>query len=429
MQEKKHLGFTALRDMVSSHAAKIPEGRQEGKVAHKVHDVVLSGLAMMFFQDPSLLQFQKRMEEVKETSNLKTLFGVSSVPKETCMREVLDGIAPERLAPVFRDFFHELQRSKGLEPYRVLKGFYIASVDGSGYFSSEKLHCSGCLVKKRGSPRYEHQIVQAALVHPGKRQVIPLCPEEVRNADGTDKQDCEITAGKRLIGNLRKDHPHLPLIIVADSLYSKQPFIEALAEEHMHYVLVAKEEDHKVLTEYVEGARALQEIFRLEVRDAKGRLHVYEWINGVPLNGNDGAPSVNWLSYELHDKGKRTYHNAWVTDIAVDEKNVEEVVRIGRCRWKIENETFNTLKNQGYHIEHNFGHGEKHLSFNFFLLNLLAFFMHQIFELTDTLYQACRQKLGSKRNLWDHLRVSMTMLIFPDWETLLRRVHTPSDFW
>jgi hypothetical protein len=284
-------------------------------------------------------------------------------------------------------------------------------------------------VKKKGSPRYEHQIVQAALVRPGKRQVIPLCPEEVRNTDGVDKQDCEITAGKRLVRTLRKDHPHLPLIIVADSLYSKQPFIEALAKEGMRYVLVAKEEDHKILMEYVEGARALKEISRLEVRDTRGRLHVYEWINGVPLNGNDDSPFVNYFSYELHDKGKRAYHNAWVTDFPVDEKNREELVRIGRCRWKIENETFNTLKNQGYHIEHSFGHGEKHLSFNFFLLNLLAFFMHQIFELTDRLYLACRGKLGSKKNLWDHLRVSMRMLIFPDWETLLRRVHAPSDFW
>src|SRR5208283_3266961 len=97
--------------------------------------------------------------------------------------------------------------------------------------------------------------------------------------------------------------------IVADSLYSKQPFVEALAKEHMHYVLVAKEEDHKVLMEYVEEAKALKETSRLEARDAKGRLHVYEWINGVPLNGNEDAPSVNWLSYELHDKGKGTYHN------------------------------------------------------------------------------------------------------------------------
>ena len=426
MHAKKHLGFAGLREIIAARVKTIPDKRQESKVVHSVNNVVMSAFAMMFFQDPSLLQFQKRMEETRQTSNLKTVFGISSVPKDACMREVLDELDPKCLRPVFKDFLHELQRSKELEQYRVLKGFYAAAVDGSGYFGSEKLHCPGCLVKKG---HYEHQIVQAAIIHPGKRQVVPLCPEEVRNADGTDKQDCEINAGKRLIKNLRNDHPRLPLVIVADSLYSKQPFMEALAKEHMSFVLVAKEEDHKVLMEYVEGARVLKETSRLETKDVKGRLHVYEWINGVPLNGNEDAPSVNWLSYELHDKGKRTYHNAWVVDFSVDEKNVEELARIGRCRWKIENETFNTLKNQGYHIEHNFGHGAEHLSFNFFLLNLLAFFMHQIFELTDQLYQACREKLGTKRSLWEHLRVYMMSFVFPDWETMLAAVRTPSDFW
>jgi len=148
----------------------------------------------------------------------------------------------------------------------------------------------------------------------------------------------------------------------------------------------------------------------------------------MPLNGNDDAPPVTWLSYELSDKGKKTYHNTWVTDLPVSETNIEELVRIGRCRWKIENETFNTLKNQGYHIEHNFGHGVRHLSFNFFLLNLLAFFMHQIFELTNDTYQALREKFGSKRNLWDHLRASLNIVLFPDWETFFQRLLTPSRY-
>jgi hypothetical protein len=280
----------------------------------------------------------------------------------------------------------------------------------------------------KGRTLFEHWIVQAACIHPGKRQVIPLAPEGVRNTDGTPKQDCETKAAKRLITRLRTSHPRLKTIIVADSLYSKQPFIEALARERMRYVLVAKEEDHKVLMEYVEGARALKEVHRLEVKDAKGRRHLYEWINGAPLNGNDNAPLVNWLSYALHDKGKKTYRNAWVTDLSIDATHIEELVRIGRCRWKIENETFNTLKNQGYHIEHNFGHGVRNLSFNFFLLNLLAFFMHQIFELTDTTYQSLREKYGSKRNLWDHLRTSLNIVLFPDWETFFQRLLTPSRF-
>src|SRR4030043_2313317 len=154
----------------------------------------------------------------------------------------------------------------------------------------------------------------------------------------------------------------------------------------------------------------MKEVSRMQVKDAKGRLHVYEWINEVPLNGNADTLWVNYFEYWIIDKGKTTYHNSWVTDMHITEQNVAELVKVGRCRWKIENEVFNTLKNQGYHIEHNYGHGKKHLSFNFFLLNLLAFFMHQIFELTYCIYQQLRQKFGSKRHLWDHMRACLYIL-------------------
>jgi hypothetical protein len=346
------------------------------------------------------------------------------------MREVIDEVESRELEPLFEEFFRPLQRGKHLEEYRVLRDYYVISMDGSGYFSSDKIHCSGCLKKesKKGEKRYEHKIVQAALMCPGKRQVFPLAPEEVKNTDGWNKQDCEIKAGKRLVRKIRRSHVKLKMILVGDSLYSKQPFMEELAEEGMRYVLVVKEDDHKLLMEWVNEQRQLKEVSRLEVKDKRGRLHIYEWINEVPLNGNKKTLWVNYVEYWLVDGGKVTYHNSWVTDFTVGEGNVGELVRIGRCRWKIENETFNTLKNQGYHIEHNFGHGEKHLSINFFLLNLLAFFMHQIFELTDPLYQECRRAFGSRRNLWDHLRSSIHLLIFPDWETLLKRNLRPSDF-
>lgn len=426
MHEKKHLSFSGLRDVLSEKARSLPDGRQQGKVEHSIHDVVMCGFATMYFQDPSLLQFQRRMEDAKETSNMKSLFHVDSIPGDKQIREVLDKVDPDSLKAVFPDYFWRLQRGKHVEPYRVLGRYYAAIIDGGEYFSSEKLHCPGCLKRNK---RFFHQIIQAAIVHPDKSQVIPLAPEEVKNTDGHEKQDCEVNAGKRLIKKMRKVHPKLSFIIVADGLYSKQPFIQDLGGEDMRFVLVAKDTDHEVLMQYVDGARRLGEVARMEVKDLKGRLHVYEWINDVPLNGNDNAPIVNYFAYSLIVKGKRTYYNSWVTDLPVEKKNVEELAKIGRMRWKIENEVFNTVKNHGYHIEHNYGHGQKHLSFNFFLMNMLAFFVHQIFELTDRLYQECRRKLGSKKNLWDHLRVSIRMLIFPDWETLLRRVFRPSEFW
>jgi hypothetical protein len=383
---------------------------------------------MMFFQDPSLLQFQQRMEDEAHLSNLKTLFHVESIPKDTQMGEVLDEVDPEEIMFLFDDFFRPLQRGKHLEQYQVLDGRYIVAIDGSQYFTSEKISCPGCLIKegKKGKVRYSHQIVQAAIMNPGMRQVIPL-PEEVKNADGKEKQDCEINAGKRLLANIRKSHPKLPLIVVADSLYSKQPTIEAMTTLHMSYVLAAKPEDHKKLMEWVDEMRMLEEVKRLVVKE-KGCTRIYEWIHDVPLNENKKTVMVNYVEYWIEKDGEITYHNSWVTDLVVHEKNVKELVKIGRCRWKIENETFNTLKNQGYHIEHNYGHGQKHLSFNFFLLNLLAFFMHQIFELTYIVYQQLRKKFGSKRNLWDHLRAALYLIIFPDIDGYFERMLDPRRF-
>jgi len=430
MHIKTHLSFNALRKTLSARLESISDCRQAAKISHSIHDVFMSGYAMMYFQDPSVLQFQQRLEDEIHNNNLRTLFQVQTIPKDSQMRDVMDEVDSLELEPVFEDWFGALQRGKHLEQYRFLGDSYLISFDGSGYFSSDKICCPGCLRKegKSGKVRYEHQIVQAALMHPDMRQVIPLAPEAVRNTDGFKKQDCETEAGKRLLKKIRKSHPRLKIILVADSLHSKQPLIEEAKAAGMRYILVAKPDDHKILMEWVNEQRQLKEVSRVEVKDLRGRLHVYEWINEVPLNGSKETIVTNYFEYWLIDKNKVTYHNSWVTDIPISPDNVKDLVRGGRCRWKIENEVFNTLKNHGYHIEHNYGHGKKNLSMNFFLLNLLAFFMHQIFELTDALYQECRKKFGSKRNLWNHLRAYINILIFPDWEYFLRRALKPSEF-
>jgi len=116
-----------------------------------------------------------------------------------------------------------------------------------------------------------------------------------------------------------------------------------------------------------------------------------------------------------------------VTDLAVNKRNIAEMVQAARARWKIENETFNTLKNQGYHIEHNFGHGKKNLSMNFFTLNLLAFFIHQILDLCDPIYQRCRTKFSSRKEYWNQLRCTFRVLCFNNWEHMLNFIWNPPE--
>jgi hypothetical protein len=216
-------------------------------------------------------------------------------------------------------------------------------------------------------------------------------------------------------------------MVGGDGLFSNQPFIDELKIHGMSFVLVAKPADHKILFQWVDELDALGDVEHMEMGDLKGRRHHYRFVNQVPLNGGRNADQVNFLEYWLTVDQKVTYHNSWVTDQVVSKQNIVELVKAGRARWKIENETFNTLKNQGYHLEHNFGHGRQHLSNNFFVLNLLAFFLHQILELCDQGYQYCRSKFSSRKEYWNNLRGAIRLMLFRDFEHLLRNVADPPE--
>jgi len=425
---KKHLGFKALRKIISKRFEQIQDPRK-GPVDYALHDCFMSGFAMMFFQDPSLLQFQQRLEDRFNRNNLKTIFDITAIPKDSQLRQVLDDADNGPLFDLFADLFSPLQRGKHLELFRVMGDYYLLCLDGSGYFASDKIHCPGCLTKTsgKGHVHYEHQILQPVIACPGIREVIPLAPEPIANTDGSEKQDCEINAAKRCIGKIRQAHPKLKFIVNADGLYSKQPFIDRLKAANMSFILVAKPDDHKILYQEFADQKGLGAVSTFSFFDHKGRRHLYEWINQIPLNGTKDADNVNFFQYSLFAKNKRTYHNSWVTDIAVSQDNVVELVKAGRARWKVENECFNTLKNQGYHIEHNFGHGQNNLSVTFFLLNLLAFFVHQILQLTDRLYQQCRQSFGSRIEFWNQLRCTIRVLIFADFGHLLAFIIDPPE--
>lgn len=431
MEPKKHLCFSALRQKMSAVFRAIPDTRQVTKATLSLHDALMSGFACMHFQAPSLLQFQRDLQEIHHRNNLMTLFDVKQIPKETQMRAIIDDVDSEHFRELFKDYYLRLQRGKHLEAYQVLEGFYYFPIDGSQFFSSQEIHCEHCLRKthRDGKITYSHSVLQGGLMHPDQSEVIPFMPEQIVNYDGTDKQDCEMNAAKRYVKNICQAHPQLKLIIGGDSLFSRQPLIEDILSHQAHYLLTAKSQDHSYLCEWID---AYSELHHATHVDPKGYTHEYEWMNQVPLNGRQDSIEVNFLRYRMKrpDRAgveKTVYQSSWVTDIAISSTNVQSLVRIGRCRWKAENEVFNVMKNHGYYMDRNYGHGQRNLCFNFYLLTLLAFFFHQIFELTDRQYQACRSKFGSKRNLWEKLRGYVEILIFETWEELLKFAVSPKE--
>jgi hypothetical protein len=398
---RKHLCADALFRLLHAHFATIVDDGVD-EVEIPLADALMAAFAMFSLKAPSLLAFDQQRAE----GNLKTIYGIARAPCDTRMRERLDPVAPESLRPSFTLIFRQLQRGKALEPMVFLDGHYLVALDGTGYFSSPTIHCDSCLHKehRNGAVTYYHQMLGAAIIHPDFREVIPLMPEPIVQQDGTTKNDCERNAAKRFITKLRQDHPHLKFIMTEDALSSNAPHIETLHDSGCHYILGVKEGDHTYLFQQVEAADEAGGVSYYERHDrAAGLVHRFRFVNDMPLNGSRKDVRVNFIEYWEVGQAQ-VQHFSWVTDLRVNRRNVYKLMRGGRARWKIENETFNTLKNQGYNFEHNYGHGEKNLSVVFAMLMMLAFLVDQTQQLCCNLFRAVWAKLGSKRQLWESMR-------------------------
>jgi len=426
MQEiklRKHLNADALIDRMRTGFAGIRDYRM-GNITHTLTDTLMAGFAVFSLKDPSLLAFDER--RFTGPHNLMTIYGMGSIPCDTSMREILDGVDPNDLRPLFKDAFRQLQRGKILEKMVFMEGCYLLNLDGTGYFSSDSRHSDACLEKKNkksGKITYYLQTVGAAIVHPDYKEVIVFPPETIRKQDGQKKMDCERNAVRRFLVKLRKDHPHLQLIVNEDGLSSNGPHLEDLETHNIHYILVAKDGDHEYLFKYVAGAVANGDVMELTItkKEQPHITHCFNVVYNAPLNKQHRNKRVTFVEYwEENSKTGKTQHFSWITDLTITEENIFQFMRGARARWKIENETFNTLKNQGYHFDHNFGLGKKHLSEVFVLLMMLAFLVDQIQQLCCPLFQAAWKRFKTKRSLWEHVRSKFSEFEIGSMEDLFR---------
>jgi hypothetical protein len=413
--------FSLIRGALSQHHQDKPKHYEISTV-----NCLMSALGMFSLKYPSLLQFEKdRVSEKTLRYNLHTLFGVLRAPCDTQMRERLDGLDLTGIRAANKAIIGRLQRGKVLENWKFLDQSYLVPLDGTGFFSSPTIHCDYCCEKhhKSGEITYSHQMVVGSIVRPDMKQVLPLGFEPIVKNDGQEKNDCERNASKRWLENFREAHPKLPVIIVGDGLFSNAPFIEMLEEHRCHYILGAQEKDHKYLYDWFWKAEVPD---MTEFEERTGKVHKrYRFMENVPLNDSRSEKLVNVIFYEEIDaKGKKRCW-LWVTDLKVTKENVRQIVKAGRARWKIENETFNTLKNQGYSFEHNFGHGNKTLSNVLAGLMLLAFLVDQCLEAVNLDFIKALQKRGSRSRLWEDFRFLVRWCCVENWAVMYASILDP----
>ena len=406
--------------------------RREGfDLKYKLTDALKCALSVFFFQHPSMLDFQTKMKDRWKRSNLETIMGVKEIPSNVQITTLLDEISPDRISGVFNENLKVIDRWGGLKGYRCLDGGVLLALDGVWYHSSEQIHCEHCLHKtKDGITTYYHSALAGTVVMPGNTAVLPAAPEMITNTDGEGgkKQDCERNAAKRWLSQHAEEYKWLSPTLLGDDLFSNYPFCKEVLEHGYSFIFTCKDDSHPRLTETVKNSY-LQEASRREWNGRHHLVYTCQWLNGLEIRDNKQTLLVNYLSLSVWNEklNKQTFHNTWITDKTITADNAFHLASCGRARWKIENEHNNVLKNHGYNLKHNFGHGKTHASEMYCLVNLPAFQMHTILDINDEDYRKARACAGRRDEFFNELRFIMRFKLFESWQHFIAFMHSPHD--
>jgi len=424
--ESMKLSFGVLIAYLSRTILQMQEPRKASNATrYSLSDAVLGAFSVFFMQSESFLEHQRQMESHQGKNNAQTLFGMFQVPSVPQIRNILDGIPCTALFGVFDCVYQALQRGGHLNPFQYLGGLLIA-LDGTEYFDSHKLHCESCSSRthKNGSVTYFHGAILPVIVAPEHSQVISLAPELITPQEGYEKQDCEVAAAKRWVTTHASNFAGQPVTLLGDDLYSHQPMCETILASGMNFIFTCLPESHTALYDWLKYLDGIDEVKTLEMKQwnqNSREVYRYRYVNGIPLRDSQPAIHVNWCELILtrESDGKILYQNAFCTSHELTAQSVPLVTTAGRCRWKTENENHNVLKTKGYHLEHNFGHGQNHLAACLLTLNLLAFLFHTVLHLTDSDYQQIRQKRGTRKGFFQDILSLTKYLLFDSWQSLI----------
>ena len=388
----KYLAVDSLIQGLRERFEAIEDSRRSASVGHSLADCLMSAFAMFSLKEPSLLAFDQRRQD----KSLMNLYKIKSIPSDTQHRTILDNVDPQSLNECFADVFFEVQRAGMLKEYVFHDGHYLLAIDATGHFCSTNISCPHCLVKnsKSGKVEYSHQMVAAILVHPDLKTILPIAVEPLK------------------------------MIVIEDGLASNGPHMKDLIALNFAFILGAKPNDHKYLFDNFakQDEIGLVETISTEASGKTLATHT-QWLDHLQINASHPELEVSFIQQmEVTSDQEIAKRFSWITQLKLDASNVAKLAVGARARWKIENETFNTLKNQGYHLDYNFGHGQKHLSTVFATLMFLAFLVDQVQQLSCPLFAKATKAFNTKKAYWHHIRCCFEILSLTTWQGLYEAI-------
>jgi hypothetical protein len=370
-------------------------------------------LAMFLFKSGSRNQYNQHREDSQFQKNYKRLFGFA-MPHGDSVQKVMALLEVSQIEQLKQKMVQILVQRKTFHNSRYRGHWFQVAVDASGVGSYDHQRDEQCLhrTSKNGKTTYFHSVLEARLVTPNGFS-ISIATEWIENPEGGeyDKQDCERKGFTRLAAKLKEVYPRLPIVILADGLYPYEGFFAICKANQWAYCVTFKDGNLPTVWEEVLELQPLQnQNIRQEVcyqPDGTTVEQVFQWVTGVQYKGH----TLNWLACqetirptkpEASEKEPKTTCFVHITDLPINAHNVADTSKTGRLRWKIENEGFNTLKNGGYGMEHQYARKSYCALKNYFQFMQMAHIIHQLMTL-NTRFQECFMKAKNHptlKNLW-----------------------------
>lgn len=344
---------------------KVMDGRNQSYITYEIEVIIYMMILKNICSIESMQEMNDAFNEDVCVKNLYKILGLEEkdyLPHYVTVNECLKKLDNTELEKIRKKMIYSLIRKKSFDSAKFLGKSWLVIVDATQLFSFRKRHCEHCLTKtfnkgtEEESSIYYHQVLEAKIVLDDDT-LVSIATEFIGNeAENMTKQDCEITAFKRLAESLKKMFPRLPICILGDSLYACGPVFDICKKNKWEFLIRYKNgsiptlaEDYKAINEMGENEEEIIEIENIYKRKPKEKaIHKMKWVNDLSYQGH----KVTVMELEIEKNQKKWKEFQWVTSIVVTNRTAEEFSETGRKRWLIENEGFNIQKNYRYMITH-----------------------------------------------------------------------------
>lgn len=395
-------GYNAFKDVLAVIKHYFPDfmellslvrdPRHQSYITYSQEELIMISMFARFAQ----LESRRHMNECFNNENVihyaQLLFDESleEIPHGDTINNYFKEVSVDDFRNIMYAMFRDLIRMKIADDYRIENKYYHLIIDGVNMHSYSLKHTDGCLEKhhQTGQVTY-HNDALVAVISMGN-VTIPVDFEMIENI-GTvyNKQDCEINAAKRLLKRIKKNFKRLQICVAGDALYFGEPMIELMNENEWKYIITFKEGSSRETAEYYETCKSGKDTI---IHKGKENTY-YEYYNGVEYR------EKKFNIIEIVEEERRF---CYITDIEITERNCERIGSHGRNRWKIENKSFNDLKNHGYHLSHAMSYDENAMKIHI----MITLISHLIMQLVEH-YEKTKQRFVTIRELGEDIKEAL----------------------